>query len=86
MKDVMMLLGFSMGLVTGALLYKYSTSAKQMVDKSEKAVMKEVEKATNKVKKAQKKAEIKLSGQEAQDLKKSCLFICCANKNMPKRA
>lgn len=55
MKDVMMLLGFSMGLVTGALLYKYSTSAKQMVDKSEKAVMKEVEKATNKVKKAQKK-------------------------------
>ena len=56
MKDVMMLLGFSMGLVTGALLYKYSTSAKQMVDKSEKAVIKEVEKATNKVKKAQKKA------------------------------
>lgn len=51
-----MLLGFSMGLVTGALLYKYSQSAKQMVDKSEKAVMKEVQKATNKAKKAQKKA------------------------------
>ena len=56
MKDVIMLLGFSMGLVTGALLYKYSTSAKQMVDKSEKAVMKEVDKAAQKVKKAQKKA------------------------------
>ena len=36
MKDVMMLLGFSMGLVTGALLYKYSQSAKQFVDKGEK--------------------------------------------------
>ncbi len=56
MKDVIMLLGFSMGLVTGALLYKYSTSAKQMVDKSEKAVMKEVDKAAKKVKSAQKKA------------------------------
>lgn len=55
MKDVIMLLGFSMGLVTGALLYKYSTSAKQMVDKSEKAVMKEVDKAAKKVKSAQKK-------------------------------
>lgn len=51
MKDVMMLLGFSMGLVTGALLYKYSQSAKQFVDKGEKKVMKEVEKATAELKK-----------------------------------
>ena len=51
MKDVMMLLGFSMGLVTGALVYKYSLSAKQFVDKGEKKVMKEVEKATAELKK-----------------------------------
>ncbi len=56
MKDVFMLLGFSMGLVTGALLYKYSQNAKQIVDKGEKKVMKEVEKATTELKKAQKKA------------------------------
>ncbi len=52
MKDVLMLLGFSMGLVTGALLYKYSESAKQAVDKSEKAVMTEVNKVEQKAKKA----------------------------------
>ena len=51
MKDVLMLLGFSMGLVTGALLYKYSQCAKQAVDKGEKAVMKEVNKLEQKVKK-----------------------------------
>ena len=51
MKDVLMLLGFSMGLVTGALLYKYSPCTKQAVDKGEKAVMKEVNKLEQKVKK-----------------------------------
>ncbi len=56
MKDAFMLLGFSMGLITGALLYKYSQSAKEMVDKGEKKVMKEVEKATSEIKKAQKKS------------------------------
>lgn len=54
MKEAMMLLGFSMGLVTGALLYKYSQSAKKVVDQGEKKVMKEVEKATSELKKAQK--------------------------------
>ncbi len=54
MKDVLMLLGFSMGLVTGALLYKYSECAKQAVDKSEKAVMKEVDKLEQKAKKLNK--------------------------------
>ncbi len=56
MKDAFMLLGFSMGLITGALLYKYSQSAKEMVDKGEKKVMNEVEKATSEIKKAQKKS------------------------------
>lgn len=56
MKDAFMLLGFSMGLITGALLYKYSQSAKEMVDKGEKKVIKEVEKATSEIKKAQKKS------------------------------
>lgn len=56
MKDAFMLLGFSMGLITGALLYKYSQSAKEIVDKGEKKVMNEVEKATSEIKKAQKKS------------------------------
>ena len=56
MKEAMMLLGFSMGLVTGALLYKYSQSAKKVVDQGEKKVMKEVKKATSELKKAQKKS------------------------------
>ena len=56
MKEAMMLLGFSMGLVTGALLYKYSQGAKKIVDQGEKKVMKEVEKATAELKKAQKKS------------------------------
>lgn len=56
MKDVLMLLGFSMGLVTGALLYKYSTCTKEMVDKGEKAVMKEIEKMDKNSKKKEKKA------------------------------
>ena len=55
MKEAMMLLDFSMGLVTGALLYKYSQNAKKVVDQGEKKVMKEVEKATAELKKAQKK-------------------------------
>ena len=54
MKDVLMLLGFSMGLVTGALLYKYSACAKQAVDKGEQAVMKEVDKLEQKAKKLNK--------------------------------
>lgn len=56
MKDVMMLLGFGIGLVTGSLLYKYCQPVKEAVNKGEKAVMKEVEKATQKAKKAQKKS------------------------------
>jgi len=54
MKDVMMLLGFSMGLVTGALLYKYSPCTKQAVDKGEKMVKKEINKLEEKAKQAKK--------------------------------
>lgn len=54
MKDVMMLLGFSMGLVTGALLYKYSPCTKQAVDKGEKVVKKEIDKLEQKAKSQQK--------------------------------
>lgn len=59
MKEAMMLLGFGMGLVTGALLYKYSQNAKQMVDNSEKKVMKQVEKVADEVKSATKKTKKK---------------------------
>ena len=54
MKECIMLLGFGMGLVTGALLYKYSKDAKNLVDKGEKAVMKEVDKLEEKAKKVAK--------------------------------
>ena len=56
MKECMMLLGFGMGLVTGALLYKYSKDAKTLVDKGEKAVMKEVDKLEEKAKKTTQKS------------------------------
>lgn len=59
MKEAMMLLGFGMGLVAGALLYKYSQNAKQMVDNSEKKVMKQVEKVADEVKSATKKTKKK---------------------------
>ena len=50
MKDVLMLLGFSMGLLTGALLYKYSQGTKNMIDQGEKKIIKGAE---NMEKKAQ---------------------------------
>lgn len=55
MKEFTMLLGFGMGLVAGALLYKYSKDAKTLVDKGEKAVMQEVEKIEEKSKETNKK-------------------------------
>ena len=48
MKDVMMLLGFSMGLLTGALLYKYSQGTKDMIDQGEKKIMKGAKKMEKK--------------------------------------
>lgn len=43
MKDIFMLAGFGIGLVTGAMLYKYSREAKSLIDKGEKCVVKEAE-------------------------------------------
>ncbi len=40
MKDVMMLLGFSMGLLTGALLHKYSQGTQELLAQGEKKVVK----------------------------------------------
>lgn len=56
MKDVCMLLGFSMGLVTGVLLYKYSNATQKAVDKGEKAVKKEINMAAEKIESAAQKA------------------------------
>ena len=68
MKDVMMLLGFSMGLLTGALLYKYSQNAKEMIDQGEKKVMKEVDKMASKTEKAMNKAEKKIKERIQKDM------------------
>ena len=61
MKDLVTLLGFGVGVVTGAMLYKYSKCTQEAIDKGEKMVMKEVDnmeqKAKAAVKNAQKKAE-----------------------------
>jgi len=61
MKDICMLAGFGAGLVAGALLYKHSQDARQMVNKGEKAVKEEVENMKNMIEsKTQKmKSEIK---------------------------
>ncbi len=55
MKELMMIVGFGAGLVAGALLYKHSQEAKQLVNKGEKAVKKEVENMKEMVKKQDKK-------------------------------
>ena len=54
MKDFMMLFGFSIGVVTGALLYKYSSCTKQTVDKTEKAMIGGMKKFEEKSKKDEK--------------------------------
>lgn len=50
MKDFCMIIGFGVGLVAGALLYKHSQDAKQIVNKGEKTVMQEVENIKDMVK------------------------------------
>lgn len=49
MKEFMTIIGFGAGLITGALIYKHSQEAKQLVNKSEKAVKNEIEMMKNKV-------------------------------------
>ena len=55
MKEIWMVVGFGAGLVTGVLLYKHSQEAKQLVNKGEKAVKKEVENLKETVKTQKKK-------------------------------
>lgn len=55
MKDFMMLMGFGVGLVTGMVLYKYSSCSKQAFNKGEKAIVDGVEKLGQKAKGQMKK-------------------------------
>lgn len=49
MKEFMTIIGFGAGLITGALLYKHSQETKQLVNKTEKAVKKEMDMMKDKV-------------------------------------
>ncbi len=60
MKDIMMLMGFSMGLLTGALLYKYSQNAKSMIDQGEKKIVKEAKKLEKKAEQGMEELESKV--------------------------
>ncbi len=60
MKDVMMLLGFSMGLLTGALLYKYSQGAKDVIDQGEKKLVKSAKKMEQKAEESMQDLEKKV--------------------------
>ncbi len=51
MKDLMLLVGFGAGMITGMVLYKYSKSAKQVFNKGETAVMETFEKGEKKIEK-----------------------------------
>ncbi len=44
-----LIVGMAIGLVTGALLFKHSETAKEMVNKGEKAVKKEINEMKKKV-------------------------------------
>ncbi len=57
MKEIWMVIGFGAGVVTGALLFKHSQEAKQLVNKGEKAVKKEMENLKEIVTPQQKKSE-----------------------------
>lgn len=67
MKEAMMLFGFGVGLVSGALLYKYCQGAKKLVDKGEKTVMEEAQKMEQKVGEAIKQAETKMKQKAKQN-------------------
>lgn len=57
MKELYMLAGFGLGLLTGVMLYKYSKETKKTVDKAEQAVMKEAEMMSKKAEQATEKIE-----------------------------
>lgn len=60
MKDIMMLFGFSMGLLTGALLYKYSQGTKDLIDQSEKKIVKGAKKMEQKAEQGMEQLEKKV--------------------------
>ena len=55
MKETHMLLGLGVGMIAGALLYKYSTCAKKLVDNGEKKVIQEVDNIEEKMKETTEK-------------------------------
>ncbi len=60
MKDIMMLFGFSMGLLTGALLYKYSQGTKDLIDQGEKKLVKGAKKMEQKAEQGMEQLEKKV--------------------------
>lgn len=57
MKDIFMLAGFGIGLITGAMLYKYSKETQKTIDKAEKVVMKEADMMSKKAEEGMEKLE-----------------------------
>lgn len=49
MKELMLVVGFGAGLITGALLYKHSQDVKSVVNKAEKSVSKEMNEMKDKM-------------------------------------
>ena len=70
MKETAMLFGFGLGLITGALLYKYHMGAKKLVDCGEKAIMDKMEDVEKKAQKTIKSAEMKMK-ETAEKVSKS---------------
>ena len=60
MKDIMMLFGFSMGLLAGALLYKYSQGTKDLIDQGEKKLVKGAKKMEQKAEQGMEQLEKKV--------------------------
>ncbi len=50
MKDLWLVVGFGVGLVSGALLYKHSQDAKTLVNKGEERVKQEIDTLKNNAK------------------------------------
>ena len=71
MKEFMMLMGFGCGLVTGAMLYKYSQDAKKALDKGEQVVLEKAEQMGEKAEKSIQKInkKIKAENQKMKDKK-----------------
>lgn len=51
MKEIWLIMGFGAGVVAGTLLYKHCQEAKQIVNKGEKVIKKEIDDVKDKIKK-----------------------------------